>query len=299
MQNRSLSLPTVYMHTQPSLPSYPSNGIESGELTILDVTYLHFHHTLEIGLCVSGEGICYIDDQEQPFQSGDIQIIFPFQRHLSKSTGEVPCKWYWLYVDANAALAENGTIGVAEASRMLREEMGLCGIIDRVQYPRICDLAERILAEFGDPDPHKLHRTAYFSALLQTLLLEMCDASASVEKIKPVRDGGILLITPALEAIKEGLDNGCLPTVDALSSRCGMSAATFRRRFRLATGQAPKEYVTECAIRRAVKLLLDTDRKITDIAETVGFPEISTFNRCFAKATGITPREYRKKKGCQ
>ena len=41
------------------------------------------------------------------------------------------------------------------------------------------------------------------------------------------------------------------------------------------------------------ELLLRTDEKITKIALKAGFNDISYFNRTFAAAVGMTPREYR------
>lgn len=294
MLNRSNQLPTVYMHVQPALPVYPSPGLEAGELTVLDVTYLHFHSLLEIGVCVSGEGVCYIDDEEQPFKAGDIQIIFPFQRHLSKSTGVAPCKWYWLYIDAADILSQSGGLSAAEAIHLLQEDMAISGIIDARRYPRICQLCERIMGALADPNPRQKYREAHFYTDVQALILEMCDRSVGLPKIHTVSDDGLQQLTPAFEAIKNGLEAGHLPAVGELPTLCGMSIATFRRKFKIATGQSAKDYLTACSIRQAGKLLLSTDKKVIEIAALVGFENISGFNRSFLKATGLTPSQYRK-----
>ncbi len=294
MQNRSNQLPTVYMHVQPALPSYPAPGMEAGELTVLDVTYLHFHSVMELGVCLSGEGICYIDDEEQPFSAGDIQIILPFQRHLSKSTGATPCKWYWLYIDAAEILSQNGSLTTADTVHILREEMAISGIINTRQYPRIGQLCESIMEALADPKPQQKYRQAHFYADVQALILELCDRSEGLPKIHTVSGNGLELLTPAFEAIKNGLETANLPSVGDLPVLCGMSTATFRRRFKTATGQSAKHYLTACAIRHAGKLLLTTDKKIIEIADAVGFENISGFNRSFLKATGFTPSQYRK-----
>jgi AraC-like DNA-binding protein len=43
----------------------------------------------------------------------------------------------------------------------------------------------------------------------------------------------------------------------------------------------------------ATRLLLETDKSITEIAMTVGFPDLSGFTRSFKRWTGQSPREYR------
>jgi two-component system response regulator YesN len=53
------------------------------------------------------------------------------------------------------------------------------------------------------------------------------------------------------------------------------------------------DYVNERRIEEAKKLLLTTERKITDIAAVTGFANLRHFNRVFRAATNQTPGEYR------
>ena len=54
-----------------------------------------------------------------------------------------------------------------------------------------------------------------------------------------------------------------------------------------------KQIINQIRITEAKRLLRTTDRRILEIALEVGFNDISTFNRCFKKAEGTTPRQYR------
>ena len=86
MRNRSfLTLPSFYVHAEPS--RLDERSAEAGPLEIFDITYLHFHSVLELGVCASGRGTCVVEGENMPFAEGDVQIIFPFQRHLSRSEG--------------------------------------------------------------------------------------------------------------------------------------------------------------------------------------------------------------------
>ena len=55
-----------------------------------------------------------------------------------------------------------------------------------------------------------------------------------------------------------------------------------------------REFINRLRISKAVKLLEDTNMKITDVMYECGFRNQSTFNRLFLDEMGITPREYRK-----
>lgn len=55
-----------------------------------------------------------------------------------------------------------------------------------------------------------------------------------------------------------------------------------------------RQYLRDLRIERARQLLRNTDHAISEIAFAVGFEEPSYFNRCFRKATGTTPTDWRK-----
>ena len=52
-------------------------------LTANKIRTLHFHRVVEIGKCIKGSGICYLNDKEIPFSEGDIQIICPYEPHYN------------------------------------------------------------------------------------------------------------------------------------------------------------------------------------------------------------------------
>jgi AraC-like DNA-binding protein len=84
-------------------------------------------------------------------------------------------------------------------------------------------------------------------------------------------------------------------TIDLLAKRHGISPRYIRRLFEV-DGTTLTAFVLEERLRMARKLLLSPRqpfRPIRDIAEEVGFTDISYFNRCFRMKFGMTPTEYR------
>lgn len=55
------------------------------------------------------------------------------------------------------------------------------------------------------------------------------------------------------------------------------------------------DYLIQCRVERAKELLLETDRKVYEIAEQVGLENQSYFSRIFKKVTGVTPRSFRRR----
>ncbi len=83
-------------------------------------------------------------------------------------------------------------------------------------------------------------------------------------------------------------------TLEQVSRLCRTSVSSFTAKFRAATGSSLVEYIHKVRIQYACMLLVETDRKITDIAYEAGFGDISFFHKVFRKHRGLTPKEYRR-----
>jgi AraC-like DNA-binding protein len=82
--------------------------------------------------------------------------------------------------------------------------------------------------------------------------------------------------------------------VAALARIAHVSAAHFARTFRATFGETPHRYLQRRRVERAMSLLRDTDRRVTDICFEVGFASPGTFSRTFRDIVGSSPREYRR-----
>jgi AraC-like DNA-binding protein len=67
--------------------------------------------------------------------------------------------------------------------------------------------------------------------------------------------------------------------VEALARSAHLSRAHFIRSFREAFGETPHRYLQRRRIERAMALLRETDRPVTEISLDVGFASLGTFGR--------------------
>jgi transcriptional regulator GlxA family with amidase domain len=81
--------------------------------------------------------------------------------------------------------------------------------------------------------------------------------------------------------------------VPALARIAHVSPAHFTRTFRSTFGETPHRYLQRRRVERAMFLLRETDRSVTDICFEVGFGSPGTFSRTFRDIVGRSPREYR------
>ncbi|GAA3051096.1 AraC-like DNA-binding protein [Streptomyces olivoverticillatus] len=82
--------------------------------------------------------------------------------------------------------------------------------------------------------------------------------------------------------------------VPALARIAHVSEAHFTRVFRATFGETPHRYLQRRRVERAMFLLRESERSVTDICMEVGFGSLGTFSRTFREIVGKSPREYRK-----
>src|ERR671920_912440 len=81
--------------------------------------------------------------------------------------------------------------------------------------------------------------------------------------------------------------------VPALARIAHFSPAHFSRQFRATFGETPHRYLQRRRVERAMELLRETDRPVTEICLDVGFTSLGTFSRTFRAVTGESPTAYR------
>ena len=79
------------------------------------------------------------------------------------------------------------------------------------------------------------------------------------------------------------------------ASEANMSLAHFLRLFKEKTGTTPHNFKLQLRIAAAKDMLVNTNYKVNDIAQSVGFNDSLYFCKYFLKITGDTPSAFRKK----
>jgi AraC-like DNA-binding protein len=72
-----------------------------------------------------------------------------------------------------------------------------------------------------------------------------------------------------------------------------MSRSAFALRFKEVLGQTPLEYVTEWRMQKAMPLLQNGEKKLVEIARSVGYESDAAFSKAFKRVVGVSPRDYR------
>jgi transcriptional regulator GlxA family with amidase domain len=83
--------------------------------------------------------------------------------------------------------------------------------------------------------------------------------------------------------------------VSRMVARSGLPERTFKRRFKIATGYAPVDYVQALRMEEAKQILETSDAPTDAVAHMVGYEDPAFFRRLFKRLTGITPARYRQR----
>ncbi len=135
---------------------------------------------------------------------------------------------------------------------------------------------------------HKIH--SYFMLLVMELLQRKGFAGEIPLSHKNSSHNTILLnkATSYIAAnIKDPL------RISQVSHACGVSESYLYRIFSSGLGLSPKEYILNCKMEYAMKLLEKKDMTITQIARELGFSNPNHFSNAFFKITGIRPSQYK------
>lgn len=103
---------------------------------------------------------------------------------------------------------------------------------------------------------------------------------------------GVNIIHLATHFMNDNIDKNI--SINDIAKHYGYSSSYFYRLFYNSIGYSPKEYFNQLKIRKACFLLVQTNYKICQIAQMVGFDDPYYFSRMFSKFMNKSPQMYRK-----
>ncbi len=142
-----------------------------------------------------------------------------------------------------------------------------------------CDISWRRGDELG---------TLQSRLYLQAMVLHLWD-----EALHPAPSAVDLALDEIMRAIQ--MEPGKRRTVDELAARVHLSRAQFVRRFRAASGLAPARFMVQARLERARRLIVETDMSLSQIAQVLGYDDVSFFSRQYKHFAGHPPSALRKR----
>ncbi|MFS0724247.1 helix-turn-helix domain-containing protein [Paenibacillus sp. 1P07SE] len=258
----------------------------------------HTHDFVELVFIESGSALHEMADHRYTLQEGDVFVIEPDVFHSYTGSGEETVLYNVLFDpdflrgDLASLLHLPAFVQFFYLLPFLRRNASFVPYqpLHNEQYAVILQHLAAIHQEY-------VSQHEGWQLLVKTRWIECLVLLSRFLKDKPHRETAPLIddgnwIASIRHFIEQHANQPL--TLEQMSRLCGMSVSAFTAKFRAATGSSLVDYKHQIQIRDACRLLMETDRKMTDIAYTVGFGDISFFNKIFKKHRGMTPREYRR-----
>jgi AraC-like DNA-binding protein len=247
----------------------------------------HFHPELELVYVNGGTGKRHIGNQVSYYQNGDLIFIgsnlphFGFTDRLTGNRSETIVQMKadflgpeFLDVPEMASikkLFERSKVGVTFHGQTKRRVGAMIeNLSDKSSFERILTLLN-ILQQLSESSEYKL-----------------LHADGVGLEIEP-QDSQRMNIIYAF--VRENYKNP-IP-LSVIADKISMTEPAFCRYFKKITGKTFTQFVNECRMVQAIKLLSEQSISITQVCFESGFNNFSHFNSQFKKFTGKNPSEYR------
>lgn len=253
------------------------------------ITALHHHSCLEIGICISGCGINHVDNRLYHYAAGDIQWVKPYQPHLSATDESVESTWEWLSLDPYLLLEMAGITDTAPYISLL--EKGFSGMFHPTEHPDFATAIRRFRESLS------AQKRPFVEKEAGLLFAELCLLAArlSEEEFDEDRES-FRKIRPCIAYISNNYADKAAMREEVIAGVIGVSPSHLRYLFRREAGVPPRTFILRTRLAAASHRLRNSKASVLQIALDSGFEQISCFNRAFRKEYGMTPSEYRRKK---
>lgn len=247
----------------------------------------HVHDFFEILYLFSGERCFFINDRIFKMTPGDLIIINPNVLHKAISDQSPDCEGILLYFQ-EGFLAPNRPVRESLTQLFATETISInLPLNDR---SLIEDLFLKMLQE--DRTRKEGYQLALQGFLLQLLvLLDRHAKTGSASAFKhpsPIHEK----ISEIAQFINQNYHEAL--SLTSLANRFYISPSYLSKVFKETTNFTLVEYINNVRIKEAKRLLLESRKKVVEIAAEVGFGSVTHFGRVFKEITGNSPLFYRK-----
>lgn len=229
--------------------------------------------------CVKGRGKYILEGKEYPVKENQLFIIPPRAVHSYSAADADAWSIYWIHFKGSAA-------GYFADEFRLPVDIFTEGGSKKTKQIHLFDQMYDTLRQGFEEE-----RLVFASICLRYFLGNFKFANSFKDNKIP-NEFGRNIVHLATHYINENIEKKI--SIRDMAQHFKYSPSYFYRLFYSATGCAPKQYIDQLKIRRAMDLLVNSEYKICQISTMLGFDDPYYFSRMFSKYTNMSPSNYRK-----
>ncbi len=255
------------------LPEIVAAGIYNTEIAAKGKTVTKTRRTtmFEIEIPIEDGGISYIDSEEKPICTNTIICAKPGQLRHTK----LPFKCYYIHM-----IIKDGDL-----FETLIDIPDFVGTDNKNKYYELFGKISKFANSALKADEIILH-----SAVLELIYTLSRDSKKTKLRCSEKSTNREIIIAEIVKYIKGNLTSDL--SLNAVSKRAGFSPIHFHNCFKASTGKTLRDYVEEQRIKKAVDMLISSNKTLTEIAYSCGFSSQSYFSYAFKRKVNMSPKEY-------
>ncbi len=264
-------------------------------------TGFHVQYFYEIVFIIRGEGYHFIGNETVRALPGDTFVVPPGVRHAFRG-GEDFDVWHFhfspYFFDKFLTVFKNlpSFFSLFEAHPVSGGKLRISPDFKYRYIPFDEEMFGEVKAELRDLTEYTQSHIPYTPFIAEckaaAVIYLLCQEYSKLEgKMKGMEDDDFFM--KSITHLKEKFNVS--HSLEELSSMARMSKTTYAKKFRETMGMSPRQFIIEERIKNAKRLLRDTEKTVSQIADSVGFYDVSHFVKAFQAKTGSTPKEYKAK----
>jgi len=143
-----------------------------------------------------------------------------------------------------------------------------------------CPQAQNIFQRFRNCEMFSSSTDAYILSCIWELFAIICENKSTESDY----------VQAALSCIHSEYMNNL--TISAIADRLGLDRAYFSTVFKSKTGISPGQYLLRHRMSVAADLIVNHNKSISTVANSVGYNDLFNFSRMFKRHFGVSPRRY-------
>jgi AraC-like DNA-binding protein len=253
----------------------------------------HYHKELEILCILEGRLDVNVEESQYVLQGGDVIIIGAKELHKDRCYQQYGLKYIVLQFDIEQ-FVENSTLNYFRSISQPGFTLHKLNYIFE-EHPEVARQAlesvKEILHEVqGKREGYEMAASLQVKSIMLALL-----RNDTRQLIRLKERGDMTRLKPVLDYVEENLENRI--QVEEVCRIANVSYYYFVKYFKKVMGMSFLEYVNFKKIKKAERMLLTQDVSVTQVADSIGMPNMAHFYKIFKKYNQCSPNEYRKKMG--
>ena len=249
---------------------------------------IHFHSDIELNLVLNTSGKRIVGDSVEMFQAEDLVLIGSNIPHVWKAYTDDDTQV--ITIQFQESLLDNEVFS-KRIFKQIREMIGLAskGIV--FSGETLQQAKKRI---FALSQSHGFNTALEFLALLNELAIspeQRFLTSVPYDNSSLMRESKSHRIGKICTYIDENYHKEI--SLGEIANLVDMSESAVSHFFKKRTNRSFITYLNEVRIGNAARMLVETNKTISEISYACGFSNISNFNRMFKRFKDQTPTEYR------